>query len=188
MPKVVSFLSIAEDILLIKSTKANAVEWLLRNPNCFEYKILCKFKKLISQYVVYDFFKEFRKGWKNWYWPVITKKCWVICLKNWNHFGYFERFRKHTSRQRSVYNGYKRLCNILERLMNYLDHDRSNFKHNKILDKMAYGLVSVQGWPDKHGTAAGWPRPLNSSGHLIQVTKKYSICMTAQIGPLKTGR
>ena len=72
--------------------------------------------------------------------------------------------------------------------MNYLDYDRSNFKHNKILDKMAYGLVSVQGWPDKHGTAAGWPRPLNSSGHLIQVTKKYSICMTAQIGPLKTGR
>ena len=31
--------------------------------------------------------------------------------------------------------------------MNYLDHDRSNFKHNKILHKMAYGLVSIQGWP-----------------------------------------
>ena len=50
----------------------------------------------------------------------ITKECWVICLRNWNHFGYFERFGKHTSRQRSVYNGYKRLRNILERQMNYL--------------------------------------------------------------------
>ena len=49
MPKVVSFLSIAEDMLLIKSIKANAVKWLLRNLNCFEYKILCKFKKLISR-------------------------------------------------------------------------------------------------------------------------------------------
>ena len=74
MPKVVSFLSIAEDMLLIKSIKANAVERLLRNPNCFEYKILCKFKKLISQHVVHDFFKEFRKGWKNLYWPAVTKK------------------------------------------------------------------------------------------------------------------
>ena len=27
---------------------------------------------------------------------------------------------------------------------------------------------------DKHGTAAGWPWPLNSGGHLIQVTK-YSM-------------
>ena len=64
--------------------------------------------------------------------------------------------------------------------MNYLDLDRSNFKHNKILHKMVYGLVSVQGLPlkfkvkitkkDKHGTAAGWLWPLNSGGHLIQVT------------------
>ena len=35
MPKVDSFLSIAEDMLLIKSIKASAVKWLLRNPNCF---------------------------------------------------------------------------------------------------------------------------------------------------------
>ena len=48
MPKVDSFLSIAEDMLLIKSIKASAVEWLLPNPNCFEYKILCKFKNSVS--------------------------------------------------------------------------------------------------------------------------------------------
>ena len=35
--------------------------------------------------------------------------------------------------------------------MNYLDHDRLNFKHNKILHKMAHGLVSVQGWPLNKG-------------------------------------
>ena len=39
MPKVDSFLSI----------EADAVEWLLRNPNFFEYKILCQFKNSISQ-------------------------------------------------------------------------------------------------------------------------------------------
>ena len=49
MPKVDSFLSIAEEILLIKSIEADAVEWLLRNPNFFKYKILCKFKNSISQ-------------------------------------------------------------------------------------------------------------------------------------------
>ena len=32
IPEVDSFLSIAEDMLLIKSVKARAVEWLLRNP------------------------------------------------------------------------------------------------------------------------------------------------------------
>ena len=47
MPKVDSFLSIAEDVLLIKSIKANAVERLLRNPNCFE--ILCKVKISVSR-------------------------------------------------------------------------------------------------------------------------------------------
>ena len=49
MPKVDSFLLIAEDILLIKSIKASALEWLLQNPNCFEYKVLCKFKTSVSQ-------------------------------------------------------------------------------------------------------------------------------------------
>ena len=53
--------------------------------------------------------------------------------------------------------------------------DGLHFKHNKTPHKMAYGLVSVQGWPlntgsDKHGTATGWPRPLNRGGRLIQVT------------------
>lgn len=33
MPKVDSFLSIAEEILLIKSIEADTVELLLRNPN-----------------------------------------------------------------------------------------------------------------------------------------------------------
>ena len=42
-----------------------------------------------------------------------------MCLKNWNHFGDFERFWKHTSKQRKVYNSYKKLRNILKRLMNY---------------------------------------------------------------------
>ena len=49
MPKVDSFLSIAEDILLIKSIKASALEWLLRNTNWFEYKVLCKFKNSVSR-------------------------------------------------------------------------------------------------------------------------------------------
>ena len=49
MPKADSFLPIAEDMLLIKSIKASAVEWLLRNLNCFEYKILSKFKNLVSR-------------------------------------------------------------------------------------------------------------------------------------------
>ena len=49
MPKVDSFLSITEDMLLIKSIKANAGEWSLRNPNCFEYKTLCKFINLVSR-------------------------------------------------------------------------------------------------------------------------------------------
>ena len=49
MPKVDSFLSIAEDILLIKSIKASVLEWLLRNTNCFEYKVLCKFKNSVSR-------------------------------------------------------------------------------------------------------------------------------------------
>ena len=47
MPKVDSFLSIAENVLLFKSIKANAVERLLRNPNCFE--ILCKVKISVSR-------------------------------------------------------------------------------------------------------------------------------------------
>ena len=34
---------------------------------------------------------------------------------------------------------------------------------------------------DKHGTAAGWPWPLNSGGHLIQVTN------TACVLPKKSG-
>ena len=42
IPKFDSFLSIDEDILLFKSIKANAVEFLLRSPNCFE--ILCTLK------------------------------------------------------------------------------------------------------------------------------------------------
>ena len=48
MPKVDSFMLIAEEILLIKSIEADTVELLLRNPNFFEYKILCKFKNSIS--------------------------------------------------------------------------------------------------------------------------------------------
>ena len=38
---------------------------------------------------------------------------------------------------------------------------------------------------DKYGTAAGWPWPLNSGGHLIQVTN--TACMTEKIRTLKTG-
>ena len=49
--------------------------------------------------------------------------------------------------------------------------DGSHFKRNKTPHKM-----SVQGWPlntgktnkeEKHGTATGWPRPLNRGGRLI---------------------
>ena len=48
----------------------------------------------------------------------------------------------------------------------------------------AYGLVSIHGWPlntgknnkDKHGTATGWPRPLNRGGRLIQVTNTAFVC------------
>ena len=119
MPKVDSFLSIAEDISLIKSIKANAVAWLLRNPNCFEDKILCKFKKF-SHSVNQDFLKKFWKSWKNWYWSVVAKKCWIMCLKNRNYFSDFERSGKHTSRQRKVHYRYKRLNNILKRLVNYV--------------------------------------------------------------------
>ena len=43
-PKVVSFLSIADDMLQVKSVRAKAVEWFFWNPNCFEYKILCRSK------------------------------------------------------------------------------------------------------------------------------------------------
>ena len=49
MSKVDSFLLIAEDLLLIKSIKASALEWLLQNPDCFKYKVLCKFKNSVSR-------------------------------------------------------------------------------------------------------------------------------------------
>jgi len=51
-----------------------------------------------SQSFEHDFLKKFRKSSKNWHWPVVTKKCWIICLENRNYFSNFERFRKHTSR------------------------------------------------------------------------------------------
>ena len=49
---------------------------------------------------------------------------------------------------------------------------------------MTYDLVSVQGWSlnivkitkkDKHGTAIGWPRPLNTG-------TKYSVCRSEKSG------
>ena len=43
-----------------------------------------------------------------------------MCLKNRNYFSDFERSGKHTSRQRKVPYRYKRLNNILKRLVNYV--------------------------------------------------------------------
>ena len=61
MPKFDSFLSIDEDILLIKLIKANAVDWLLRNPDCFE--ILCKVKISVSRFNM-TFSKSLEKAGK----------------------------------------------------------------------------------------------------------------------------
>ena len=49
MPKVVSLLSIADDMTQIKSVRAKAVKWFFHNPNCFEYKTLCRSKNSIRR-------------------------------------------------------------------------------------------------------------------------------------------
>ena len=80
------------------------------------YASLKKFSHSVKQ----DFLKNFWKSWKNWYWSVFAKKCWIMCLKNRNYFSDFERSGKHTSRQRKSHYRYKRLNNILKRLVNYV--------------------------------------------------------------------
>ena len=69
-------------------------------------------------------------------------------------------------------------------MLSLYSDDGSHFKHNKIPHKMTYDLVSVQGWSlnivkitkkDKHGTAIGWPRPLNTG-------TKYSVCRSEKSG------
>ena len=74
-----------------------------------------------SQSVEHDFLKKFRKSSKNWHWPVVTKKCWIICLEKRNYFSDFERFGKHNGRQRKVDYRDKGLNNILKRRMNQLN-------------------------------------------------------------------